>query len=111
MKTTVVILSILSVLFPPLILDAAEIVNVRSLHSDHHIIVEYDLMSDSPVAVNVDIIVQGVTYTQEQLSLEGDVGKHVLPGKLRKFVWNVKKDFPKWPNIEVTVKSTGEHLR
>ena len=107
MKTPLVIASLLSVLLPPLPLEAEEITNVSSSRTSQHVVVEYDLVSDSPVAINVDVTVQGVTYGQGQLSLEGDVGKRVQPGKLRKFIWNVKKDFPAWPDIEVAVRSKG----
>ena len=107
MKINLVILSIISLLIPFFDLEAAEFVNVSLLKSDHNVLVEYDLVSDTPtpVTVNVDITVQGVLYAQEQLSLEGDVAKHVLPGKMRKFTWNAKRDFPKWPDLEVTVQS------
>lgn len=111
MRTAYALLIILSLAFPALTLHAAEIVNVNPTRSNNHIMVEYDLMSDTPVMVNVTVTVQGVTYTQEQLTLEGDVRKHVHPGRLRKFMWNVKKDFPAWPDIEVTVQSTAHHLR
>lgn len=111
MKTTLVIASLLPALFIPLTLHAAEIVNVTSSRSAHHFMVEYDLAGDTPVTVNVDITVQGVTYGKERLSLEGDVGKHVSPGTRKRFVWNAKRDFPKWPDLEVTVESKAHHLR
>lgn len=111
MKTTLVIVSLLSVLFLPITPEAAEIVNVTSARSAHHFMVEYDLESSAPVMINVDITVEGVTYSKELLSLEGDVGKYVAPGTKKKFIWNAKRDFPKWPNLEVTVQSKAHHLR
>lgn len=111
MKTILATVSLLSVLFQPLAPDAAEIANVTSSRSAQHFMVEYDLESNTPVMVNVDITVQGVTYAKEQLSLEGDVGKHVSPGAKKKFIWNAKRDFPEWPDLEVTVQSKAEHLR
>lgn len=111
MKTTLAIVSLLSVLLQPLVPAAAEIVNVTSARSAHHFMVEYDLESSAPVMVNVDITVEGVTYGKELLSLEGDVGRYVAPGTKKKFVWNAKRDFPKWPDLEVTVQSKAHHLR
>lgn len=104
MKSTLVIMALLSILLPLHPIDAAEITNVTSSQSGHHVVVAYDLEGDSPVAVNVDVTVDGITYRQGQLSLEGDVRKHVQPGKQRKFIWNVKRDFPDWPDIEFSVR-------
>lgn len=97
--------SLFSVPFTAFTLDAAEISNLRSSQSSNNVVVEYDLVSHAPVMVNVDIIVEGVLYPQEKLSLEGDVAKHIKPGKKRKFTWDAKRDFPRWPHLEVTVQS------
>ena len=111
MKHWRVLLTFIFSLFPVLALDAAEIANVRSSRSDQCVVVQYDLVSDAPIMVNVEIAVKGVLYAQEQLSLEGDVGKFVQPGNMRKFTWNAKRDFPEWPNLEVIVKSKVADLR
>lgn len=111
MKTTLVTVCLLSLLIALPAPDAAEIVNVTSSRSSHNFMVEYDLECNAPVMVNVDITVQGVTYGKESLSLEGDVGKYVAPGRKKRFVWNAKRDFPRWPDIEVTVQSNSHHLR
>lgn len=97
--------SFFSVPFMAGTLDAAEIVNLSSSQSSRHVVVEYDLVSEAPVMVNVEITVQGVSYPQEKLTLEGDVARHIKPGKRRRFIWDAKRDFPKWPNLEVTVQS------
>jgi hypothetical protein len=109
MNNLCVLLILIFLLFPVLSLDAAEIVNVSSSQTGQHVVVEYDLVSDAPVMVNVDIAVQGISCAQDQLSLEGDVRKFVQPGKMRKFIWNAKRDFPEWPNLEVTLKSKAAH--
>jgi len=111
MKNTLAILSLLSALVPALSASAAEIINVSPFRTDQNIVVEYDLVSDVPVMVNVNISVLGVTYNQNQLSLEGDVGKLVQPGKTRRFTWDAKQDFPTWQGLEFTLHSSAQLLR
>lgn len=105
------VLCLFALLLPALSANAAEIINVIQFQADRNIVVEYDLVSDVPVMVNVNISVLGVTYTQNQLSLEGDVGKLVLPGKTRRFTWDAQRDFPAWRGGDFTLYSQEQQHR
>ncbi len=111
MKFTSSIVSLLLALFIGLPLHAAEIINAVIHKNDSQVVVEYDLVSELPVMVSTVIDVNGLSYTQEKLTLDGDVAKYVHPGKNKKFTWNIKKDFPQWPNLQVIFKGvTSDRL-
>ena len=59
-------------------------------------LVTYDLVGEpnEDAEVNFSIEYNGKTYTQDELSLSGDIGK-VISGSNKKIYWDVLKDFPK----------------
>lgn len=69
------------------------------------------LESAAPAMVNMKAVVDGIAYRQDTLSLHGDVRQNVKPGKKRTFTWDIRKDFPKWPDIEVTVESVAQSVK
>ncbi|MGA1863410.1 formylglycine-generating enzyme family protein [Deferribacter thermophilus] len=77
-------------------LNAAEVKNLKAYQQGGRAVFEYDLEGDSAegVDITIEVNINGKTYTQDDLSLEGDI-KKVKPGKNKKVYWNVLKDFPK----------------
>lgn len=106
MKICVTLLCMIAILTPGVGI-AAEIVNISTSSSPHDLLVEYDLVGDKPSMINVNITVEGIRYNRDQLSLAGDIGRAVPPGNRKKFIWNAKRDFPKWPDLDVTVESSA----
>jgi len=73
---------------------SAQVKNVKARQEGKLFLFEYSLEGTGPEAnVVLRLTVQGKVYRQKELHLEGDIGK-VRPGKGRKIVWNVLKDFP-----------------
>lgn len=75
---------------------AAEDVNSRLQQEGNRGVLRYDLKGEpnEDAEVNLSVEIEGKKYTQEQLSVSGDVGK-VVTGSNKVIYWDVLKDFPR----------------
>jgi len=92
MKHTIIFLIIMSFSF----CFAAEDKNSEMRMEGNRGLVTYDLIGEpnEDAEVNFSIEYNGKKYTQDELSVSGDIGK-VISGCNKKIYWDVLKDFPK----------------
>ena len=98
------ILAVLILSVHVLPLAAAEVKNIVIQKVENRLLFTYDLEGEEDVAtVSVYVTVGDKTYPDKSLRLEGDLGK-VRPGRNRRVVWYVLKDFPGGVNQPVSVE-------
>lgn len=88
---------LLSLLFLPGTLCAAEVSNLKSHFSSTRLTIEYDLSGTGPEkvsAVDVAVEIKGRKYSQNMLSMSGDFGRSIAFGTHRQIIWNHVQDFP-----------------
>ncbi len=73
----------------------ADIKNIRAQQQEGQLVVSYDLDEAKPANVSALIAVEDRIYSPRGLSITGDIGNEVAPGKARKFTWNILGDFPR----------------
>jgi len=73
--------------------------NVRHYRvSDGKVVIYYDLESDIPVSIMVEVSVDGgKTFSVKPNALTGDVGENVSAGINNRIVWEVYKDIDRLP--------------
>ena len=87
----------------PATLPAAEVINLKTDFSKSRMIIEYDLVGkrgEKGSSVEVSMVVDGVTYTANMLTISGDFGAHVPIGTSRKITWMHRDDFPEGLEIK-----------
>jgi hypothetical protein len=103
-----VILSFICLVFTIILLATpatSAITNCHGFKSGNLMIVEYDLIQDTPACVIFTVSVLGKEYRSDQLSLEGDVGINVKQGTGKKIIWDFKKDFPGVTDVTLQIGS------
>jgi hypothetical protein len=91
------VILLISTLFLPATLLAAEISNLRTNFASSRLTIEYDLATQHPgkeSAIEVLLDINGKTYTSNMLSMSGDFGGTVVAGANRRIVWHHLRDFP-----------------
>ncbi len=78
---------------------AAEVRNEVVKQAGNRMMFEFDVIGDADeeAEVEVTLTINGQTYTEDKLHLEGDI-ENVKVGKGRKIYWNVLQDFPRGLN-------------
>jgi formylglycine-generating enzyme required for sulfatase activity len=99
---TQVLIILLLLLFPAILLKAAEVQNVRPSQVGNRMLFEFDVAGEEPeTEITVNIKVGDRSLSSDQLHLEGDFGK-VRPGRGKKIYWNVLRDFPRGLDRDVS---------
>jgi len=90
------VLIIITILLIALISHTAEDKNSEMRMEGNRGLITYDLIGElnEDAEVNFSIEYNGKRYTQDELSISGDVGK-VISGNNKKIYWDVLKDFPR----------------
>jgi len=90
------VLILIAILMIALVSNAAEDKNSEMRMEGNRGLVTYDLIGEpnEDAEVYFSIEYKGKRYTQDELSISGDVGK-VISGSNKKIYWDVLKDFPK----------------
>jgi len=90
------VLIIVAILIIAMISQAAKDKNSLMRQEGNRGVVRYDLVGDAgeDAEVNLSIEYNGKRYTQDELSITGDIGE-VITGNNKKIFWDVLKDFPR----------------
>jgi len=90
------VLIIVAILIIAIISQAAEDKNSVMRQEGNRGVVRYDLVGDAGEDAEVDFSIEynGKRYTQDELSITGDIGE-VITGNNKKIFWDVLKDFPR----------------
>jgi len=90
------VLIIVAILIIAMISQAAKDKNSLMRQEGNRGVVRYDLVGDAgeDAEVNLSIEYNGKRYTQDELSITGDIGK-VVTGSNKAIFWDVIKDFPR----------------
>lgn len=91
------LLAALFLLFAPVAIPAAEVVNLKANFSSSTLTLEYDLNgtpADRFAHIDIVIVLHGKRYTPAMLTISGDFGRNVPVGRQRRIVWKHLKDIP-----------------
>lgn len=90
--------------------------NVSAYVEDSSIVIHYDLLPEQmekKYTVSIDISGDGgLTYDVTPRMIAGDLGRDILPGRNKRIVWIIERDFPAGIDLErydfrITAKRQG----
>lgn len=72
-----------------------EVQNVNMFDEDNLITFTFDLAAEGPVCVRlIGSLDGGATYGMQFVSVSGDAGTRIAPGKGKRIVWDSERDYP-----------------
>lgn len=84
-------------LIPASTLYAAEVANLKTRLFSTHMSIEYELLGSgiqTESVVELWLTIKGRRYSSQMLTVSGDFGRSITPGKNRRIIWMHPQDFP-----------------